>query len=119
MYEGRNFIELMGDYKLRLLSEIKNALTVKPLFKARLRLHIWITNAKEASGIKLIGKHYDYGQPRDVFETAVTTKDYKLINNANYEDELTALIHEMDERRKLIFSTPSGWRLLKYFFTIL
>ena len=59
---------------------------MKPLFKARLRLHIWITNAKEASGIRLIGKHYDYGQPRDVFETDVTTKDYKLINNANYED---------------------------------
>ena len=37
----------MADYRERLLSEIKNALVKQPLFKARLRLHIWITKAEE------------------------------------------------------------------------
>ena len=39
-YERRDFIEFMNNFKVRLLSEIKNVLDVKPLFKARLRLHM-------------------------------------------------------------------------------
>ena len=51
-------------------------LTVTPLFKARLRLHVWITNAEDRPGIQLIGKHYDAGVPYDVFETVCTTKNH-------------------------------------------
>ena len=114
-YERRSFTELMINYNERLLREIKKVLAVKPLFKARLRLHIWITGAEEKSGLKLIGKHFDSGHYEDVFEVIVVTKDHKIINRTNYEEELTNLILELDSRRSVIFGGNSKWKLLKFF----
>ena len=52
-----------------------------------------------------------------MFEVIVTTKDDKIINRTNYEEELTNLILEMEARRYLIFKgvLTSKWKLLKFF----
>ena len=57
-FSSRSFTELMNDYNERLSSDIKKVLVVKPLFKARLRLHMWITGVQETTNSKLIGKTF-------------------------------------------------------------
>ena len=82
---------------------------VKPLFKARLRLHMWIIGVQETTNSKLIGKHFNAGAYHDVFEVTVTTKDHTIINRTNYEEELDTLIIEMDSRRNLLVGGNSSW----------
>jgi len=57
------------------------------------------------------------GKYEDVYEVIVNTKDHKIINRTNYEEELTNLIHEMEARRYFIFKggLDSKWKLLKFF----
>ena len=64
---------------------------------------------------KLIGKHFNAGAYHDVFEVIVTTKDHTLTSRTNYEEELTYLLIELENRRHTIFESKSGWRLLKFF----
>ena len=65
--ESRSFTELMIDYNVRLLSEMKKVLAVKPLFKARLRLHLWVTGLKDNGKVKKVGQHESNGAIYDVF----------------------------------------------------
>ena len=71
--------------------------------------------SRRKPGIKYIGNHYDLGVAWRVFETIITTKDHKIINRSNYEEELDNLIREMEIRRDNIFGSPSGWILKKLF----
>ena len=111
-YEYRPFSAFMLDYNERLLREIKKALKVKPIFKARLRLHLWIhSSKKDHANMKFRGYH----NKRHVYEIVLITKGHRLVNQTNYKEELNYLITEMQDRVTSICEVGSDWRLVKYF----
>ena len=74
----------MVGFNERLLREIKKALKIKPVFKARFRLHLWITSSKkDHPNMKFRGclnlEH--------VYEIVLITKGHRLVNQTNYKEE--------------------------------
>ena len=76
---------------------------------------MWAIGLQETTSSKLIGKHFNAGAYHDVFEVIVITKDHEFINRTNYEEELTYLLIELENRRHTVFESKSGWRLIKFF----
>ena len=110
--ERRTFIQFMANYHERLLREIQKALKVKPVFKARLRLHLWIASSKK-DHVNMKFRGYVNIEP--VYEVVLITKGHRLVNQTNYKEEYAYLINEMCERVISIVDVGSGWRLVKYF----